>query len=75
MLISPRTSSANVLSRSRVLIRMIDTFLNDREVSEARELDLVGVADLTQGDDSPEPVAEVAGLPKLATCRSPQIDL
>jgi hypothetical protein len=54
MLISPRSSPANVLSRSRVLIRMIDTSLNDGEVSEARELDLVGVADLTRGGDSSE---------------------
>jgi hypothetical protein len=42
---------AKILSRSRVLIRMIDKFLNDREASEAGELNLVGVADLTRGDD------------------------
>jgi hypothetical protein len=33
---------------------MIDKFLNDREASDAGELKLVGVADLTRGDDSSE---------------------
>jgi hypothetical protein len=33
---------------------MFDNFLNDREASEAGELNLVGVADLTRGDDSSE---------------------
>jgi hypothetical protein len=31
---------------------MIDKFLNDREASEAGELNLVGVADLTRGDET-----------------------
>ena len=45
---------ANILSCSRVLIRIIDKFLNNREASEAGELNLVGVADLIRGDDSSE---------------------